>query len=148
MYNEYGYNIAKPTASCRLVGDNYNKMCKKMSETRIKTGISKGKNNGRAVLCIINGIKYDTIAEASQSLGFNRKTIRERIKKTKSNNIILFKNDGILRGKNSPRAKAVIANYKNYDTVTEASRSIGVCDATLLARINRNEPGYTWDKHR
>ena len=113
---------------------------------RLKKGIDvnkevishpKGKDHPTARAVIINGKQYNTITVAAKDLGISISTLWYRLKnKTNTNKLIS------MTGKNHPLAKLVIANYKQYDTITEAAKDLKVCRQTIINRIKTNKLGY------
>ena len=48
------------------------------------------------------------------------------------------------KGKDSPRARAVIINDKYFDTMTEAGNHLNIVNSTVYKRIKRQVPGYQY----
>ena len=80
---------------------------------------------------------YVTSKELKQKIG---KKLKNRIfSKTHKENI-----SESMKGKNNPRAIAVIINEIYYDTIINAARALTVSPLTVINRIKANKPGYKY----
>lgn len=55
------------------------------------------------------------------------------------------RNKGKFKGKDNPQAKSCVVNGMVYETLKDASISVGVSPTTIRRRINKNIKGYKWN---
>lgn len=103
------------------------------------------KNNPKSKPITINGKYYPTRTEAMKSLGISRKVFERKIKNNKNKPItITLELRECTKGKYAYQAKAVIANWKFYHTITKAAKKLNICNATVTHKIKQHKPEYYW----
>ncbi|MCA9749440.1 MAG: GIY-YIG nuclease family protein, partial [Romboutsia sp.] len=113
-----------------------------------------GKNNSKSEPIIINGIYYESILEASKILEINRGTLGDRLLSSNFSNIQYvneekrkkqIKRRPNHKGKNNPRARAVIIDNKYYDYGSDAARELDVSSSTIHKRLKSPKyPNYQY----
>ena len=132
---KFGYNIM-PVQRGNLNSNNYKERNKKISETHIRKGISKGKNNpmfGKT------GEKNHWYGMTGEKNPFYKVPRSEEVKKLMSKN---RKGKGSFKGALNSNAKSCKIFEKCYGTIKEAAQILGINAATISARIKINKPGY------
>lgn len=144
VYNEavggnntnFGRKVAKRTLETRLKISKAHKG-KKWSPERRKRMIERLKAAGRNVPCTIDGISYETVADASIALGIHYPTIISRLQSIK------FSNYHSPRIEKIPTGKFCTIDGITYRNVLAASKELGIRHQTIRKRIvNPNFPNY------
>ena len=127
---------AKRTLETRLKMSKARKG-KKWTPERRKRMIKRLKAQGRNVPCVIEGIVYETVADASIALRIHYQTIISRLRSIK------FSNYHSPKIKKIPTGKLCIINNITYKNVLVASKELGISHQTIRNRIiNPNFPNY------
>lgn len=131
-----GRKVAKRTPETRLKMSKARKG-KKWTPKQRKRTMESRKAKGRTVPCTIDGISYETIADASIALGIHYQTIIFRLRSIKFSNYHSPKIEKI-----AP-SKFCIINGITYRNVLAASKELGISHQTIRNRIvNPNFPNY------
>lgn len=110
---------------------------------------NKGRYHGNQnVKCIIDGITYNSIGEASRNLGIPFRNIRHRLnsKNIKYNNYSYIDKQNPVRSKrNLCHSKSCIINGVEYQSIRDAAKALNVHPSTLSYRL-KNKPLSKKDK--
>lgn len=99
-----------------------------------------GKDHPNGVPIFVRNIRYDTVAEASRATGIKESAIFSRIRYGWHG---YYREDtGQLPRKKDSRAKSVVADGVEYNSIKEASEAIGITGITIWKRIKDGWPGF------
>ena len=131
-----GRKIAKKTLETRLKMSKAHKG-KKWTPERRKRMIERLKAAGKNVPCTIDGISYETVADASVALGIHYQAIMSRLRSIKFSNYHSPRIEKITSG------KFCTINGITYRNTFAASKKLGMNRQTIRNRIvNPNFPNY------
>jgi hypothetical protein len=93
-----------------------------------------GKRGARSIPFTLNGVRYESLAAASKALGKSIGYVRNALTRAKA----AAAGDGTTPGERGKRGTPIVVNGRNYRSLTEAAKDLGV-ELSTISRAAKRE---------